>query len=163
MSLYAQFGNPDKDSDYIEGPCQITPHVKWFEPSSLSLEHPRPKPISNSPGATRSENQIRGVWLTLPVDEKTSLLFQANANGTLFKSVLIDFLAENKDPLQLQLSDVIISSIQISAGRDPTSAGSVLIKLDFAKFRFDYKVDPDKQYGSAAQSIGWDVKSAGPP
>jgi type VI protein secretion system component Hcp len=124
MSLFAQLGVPDVRNDYIEGPCQVAPHVKWFEPSSLSLDHPSPRPINNDARKAPDQNQIRAVWLTLPLDVKTPLLYQANAHGTVFKNVLIEVLVEHKGPLQLKLTDVMITDVQMSDS-------NVVIKFEF--------------------------------
>lgn len=160
MGLFAQFGDPDKDRDYIEGSYQKTPYVKWFELSSLKIEPPSPRPINNdnNSGQSSTNRQIRAIWLTLPVDEKTALFYQANANGTIYKNVIIEFVREHQGPLKLQLSEVAISSVQTSSSNDSNLPPSVVIRLDFTKYSFDYTVDPGAPIQTGRpETVGWDL------
>ena len=161
MGFFAQFGDPDKDRDYIEGPGQKRPYVKWFEPFSLKPEVPGSAPIRNN-GSAQSpvDRKITTIWLTLPTDARTPLLFQANAKGTLFKSVIIEGVQGDDQPItKIQLSDVVISGIQTS-NNNPEIPSSIIVRLEFTKATFYYKANPNAPASPGRpESVGWDLMS----
>ncbi|MGA1873203.1 MAG: Hcp family type VI secretion system effector [Thermoplasmatota archaeon] len=142
----------------IEGECSDRGHEGWSE--LLDFDHPISRTVYGV-GDYRNEGRVEIQDLTVvkELDKASPKLAEAICNGTEFDSVEIHFTAVSGDDIRqtyfaYELTDVIMSSYEVSnSGEDET----VLIEeitLDFEEIKISY-TSPGDDDGAISMDFNW--------
>jgi type VI secretion system secreted protein Hcp len=135
-------------------------HEKEIEVESFSWGESNPTSFAHASGGGVGKVAIQDVHFTKLMSKSSANLAQFCASGKHISEAVFTFRKAGEDPqeyLKVKLTDVMISSYQLS----DSSGGSVLphesISLAAAKVQFEYYPQDEKGKLGAKAAFGWDV------
>jgi type VI secretion system secreted protein Hcp len=147
--------------DGIEGESQDSKHKNEIDVQSFSFGLSQAGSFSAQGGGGVGKANFQDVHFTKHADKASPKLFLATANGEHIKKAEVTFRKAGKDQqeyLKITISDILVSSYQVSDSAGGTTPPSESVSLNFAKIEFDYK--EQKADGTLGGSVktGWDIK-----
>jgi type VI secretion system secreted protein Hcp len=148
--------------DGIEGESQDDKHKNEIDVQSFSFGLSQSGSFGSQGGGGVGKANFQDVHFTKHADKSSPKLFLASASGEHIKKAEVTFRKAGKDQqeyLKITVSDILVSSYQVSDSHGGTTLPSESVSLNFAKIEFDYK--EQKADGTLGGSVkaGWDVKA----
>ncbi|WP_294541191.1 type VI secretion system tube protein Hcp [uncultured Rhodoblastus sp.] len=148
--------------DGIEGESHDDKHKNEIDVQSFSFGLSQTGSYSAGGGGGVGKASFQDVHFTKHSDKSSPKLFLASASGEHIKKAEVTFRKAGKEQqeyFKITLSDVLVSSYQVSDSQGGTTLPSESVSLNFAKIEFDYK--EQKADGTLGGSVktGWDVKA----
>jgi type VI secretion system secreted protein Hcp len=145
----------------VEGESTDDKHKKEIDLESWSWGEHQSGTHAGGGGGGAGKVNMQDFSFTKKIDKSSPVLFLRCAAGTHIKEALLTCRkagGEQQEYMQIKMSDLLVSSYQVTG----SSGGGIIpmeqISLNFAKIEYEYK--PQKADGSldAAAKAGWDLK-----
>jgi len=156
MSAYIKF-------DGIDGEAKEKGHDKWVEVNSVSWGVDK-QVTSGEVGSQRrrGDTKVHDITISKVVDKSSPKIFEAVANGKVFKKVEIHFTATYTDSgqvtyLALELENVHVTSCSIGGHGE---GASETCTLNFTKIKYTYTENDEKGSKKGNVEAGWDTDKA---
>jgi len=146
--------------DGIKGESKDSKHKDSIEIVSWSWGVTQPATMSSGGGGGAGKASFGDLSLMHTIDAASPNLALHCANGKHIPSVTLTQRKAGEDQqdfLIFKMSDVIISSVQIS-GADGAGLPSESFSLNYAKVEMEYKPQNEKGTLEAGIKFGWDLK-----
>lgn len=149
--------------DGIEGESTDSGHDKWINLLNLSQGVSRPMKAGAADNTrSRASADVGDVVIVKEMDASTPKLIQALCDGKNFKEITIDLCTQTGQGkrvayYQVKLTDVYITSYDVSGGATDGSVPTESLSMNFAKIEWTYD-KLDKQGKSQGKvPAQWDV------
>jgi type VI secretion system secreted protein Hcp len=156
MSAYIKF-------DGIDGEVSEKGHDKWVEiqMASWAVDKAIQSGVTGSQ-RRRGDTRVHDITISKVVDKSSPKLFEAVANGKVFKKVQIEFTATYTDAgqvtyLALELENVHVASCSVSWSEGASSESCV---LNYTKIKYTYTENDEKGGKKGNVETTWDTDKA---
>lgn len=140
-NTYLKLTGPD-----IKGESMDKEHAQWIEVTSWrhQMTQPSSPRVSTSGGHTVGRTEHGAITVTKEMDSSSPMLFQSLSGGTTFASAQIDLYRNDGDGkrvkyLEIQLKNVLISSISMGDGDGGGTLPTETLSLKYAAIQWKYQ------------------------
>ncbi|MCU1232313.1 MAG: hypothetical protein JWP63_280 [Candidatus Solibacter sp.] len=147
--------------DGIEGESQDSKHGKEIEILSYSYGATQPGTASAGGGMGAGKVAMADIHFTHTIDKASPKLMLACCTGDHIKSAIFTVRKAGGTQLEyvvMTLSDVLVSSVQISGHGDNNTRPMEQFSLNFSKIQYDYKEQKADGSLGGAVAMGYDIK-----
>jgi type VI secretion system secreted protein Hcp len=146
--------------DPVKGESADSKHKDWIDVLSFSWGMTQSGNTHVATGGGSGKVNVQDLNFTHYIDKASADLMKACAKGThIGEGLLTVRKAGGDNPLdylKIKLTDVIVTSVQTggSGGEDRLTEN---VTLNFAKFKYEYKVQTAQGGAGASPNFGWDI------